>query len=221
MGAEKTEETQDEAMDEATEILDTPHPTNVRKLLPVHAAPYSANPGGLKAGGGKPLKMTRQRGRPRKVELIPTTSDLEYHAEMSSAKESFVQQDPLVRYAENGDSPKLLRLCRQEIAKEASALHFQRIENEKFGRDTATVSSRRIDALTKIAHIELEIRKLSEGSDVIDFKGEKFQKVFKTWIELIKEVALETLAPEMIDLFFNRLATKMEGWEDRASDLTR
>lgn len=190
---------------------------NVRRLLPVHAAPVK----GGKSKGGTTLKVERQRGRPRKVERMPTTSDLEYHAEMSEEKQRFIEQDPVVIAATKGkiEATHILRLIRTEIAKEAAALHFQRVENEKFGKDTSQNSSRRIDALTKIANIELEIKKL--GPSAIDPTSEDFQRIFTMWVDAIKDVAAETLSPEQVDLFFNRLSTKLEGWEERVANAAR
>ncbi len=201
---------------------DSERTNNIRKLLPVHAAPYSPRAATGGKGGGEHLTVKRTVGRPRKVEKMPTTSDLEYNDLMSAEKQAFIDSDPVVKATSpkgRAEAPEILRHIRAEIAKEAAALHFQRIESEKFGKDTQTVSSRRIDALTKIAHIELEIGKL--GSAAIDLRGEKFQRVFMLWIATIKEVATEILSPEQIELFFNRLQTQMEGWEDRASDAVR
>lgn len=180
---------------------------NVLRLLPVHAAPRT---------GKNDLKVTRQRGRPRKVERMPTTSDLEYHAEMSNEKQKFVQNDPILRAAlGKADSAEILHLVKAEVAKESAALQFQRIENEKLGKDTAQISTRRIDALTKIANIELEIKKL--GGDLLDLHSEKFQAVFKLWVQSVLAVAGEVLKTEELDLLTNRLMTKLEGWEERAS----
>ena len=161
------------------------------------------------------------RGRPRELVRAPFPKDLlEYHAQMSAVKASFVDEDPVVVAARGqSDAADLLRLVKSEIAREAAALHFQRIENEKSGKDTSQQSTRRIDALVKVANIELEIKKL--GASMMDLHGEKFQRVFHLWIEMLREVAAETMSPEQIDLFFNRLSTMMEGWEDRASDLIR
>ena len=186
---------------------------NVRQLLPVHAAPKRG------AGGGT-LNVTRQRGRPRKVEKMPTTSDLEYHSAMSEQKQKFITQDPVViATAGKIDAPELLRKLRSEIAKEAAALLFQRVESEKFGKDTSQTSTRRIDALTKIAHIELEIAKL--GPSMIDVRSETFQRVIKLFIEFVQEAASETMSPEALNLFFNRFETKMANWEDKAEDALR
>jgi hypothetical protein len=190
---------------------------NVRRLLPVHAAPVV----GGKSKAGTTLKVGRGPGRPRKVERMATTSDLEYHAIQSEEKQRFIDQDPVVIAATKGriEATTLLRLIRSEIAKEAAALQFQRLENEKFGKDTAQTSTRRIDALTKIANIELEIKKLGPSS--IDPRSEEFQRIFTMFIESIRDVAAETLAPEMVDLFFNRLTNKLDGWEDRVANATQ
>lgn len=213
-------ETEPEESVDETEAVEADDPQteearldNVRKLLPVHAAPKRG------AGGGM-LKVERQRGRPRKVEKMPTTSDLEYHSAMSEEKQRFVTRDPVVVATEGKiDAPELLRKLRTEIAKEAAALHFQRIESEKFGKDTSQTSSRRIDALTKIAHIELEIAKI--GPSTVDVRSEKFQRVIKLFLGFIQETAVETLPPEALNLFFNRLETKMDHWEDKAEEALR
>ena len=179
---------------------------NVRQLMPTHLLP--------KTSTGRPV------GRPRKMNPKPTANDLDYHAQMTVEKQRFIDVDPVVRsLAGKVDSASLLANIRTEIAKEAAALHFQRVENEKLGKDTAQTSTRRIDALTRIAHIELEIKKLSP--DTIDVSGEKFQKIFAMFISTLQETARETMPPEVLDLFFNRFSTKMEGWEERAANLTR
>lgn len=189
---------------------------NVVQLLPVHAAPTV----GGKGKQGHTYKVTRAAGRPRRVERMPTTSDLEYHALMTEERGRFVDTDPVVRATQkNADPLDVLKIIKGEVAKESAALHFQRIENEKYGRDVAQVSTRRIDALKKIADIELEIKKL--GADTLDIHSEKFQRVFKFWINTVREIAEQTMTPEQIDLFFNHLSTSMEGWEEKVAATLR
>lgn len=219
--AEKKAETAPETKPQAEEAVsddemeslidDVTHddrPDNVRRLLPVHDAPFT---------GKHTLVVERKkRGRPRNVERMPTTSDLEYHQEMSEEKQRFIEKDPVVRAAAGKlDSSEILHLIKSQVAKEAAALEFQRIENEKYGKDTAQISTRRIDALTKIANIELEIKKI--GGDILDLKGEKFQRVFALLIDSFREVASNVLSEEQVDLLFNRLGTALEGWEERAA----
>jgi len=185
-------------------------PSNVHRL-PLHTI----------ADAKGNISVKRARGRPKTVSRKPDISDLEYHAEMSEEKRKFVDNDPVVIATSkpHHEALPMLRVIASEIAREQAALAFQRIENEKLGKDTAQVSSRRVEALTKIANIELEMKKL--GTDIIDFRSEKFAKVFQMWVESIREVAEEVMPAELIDLFFNRLSTKLEGWEDKAADLTR
>lgn len=179
---------------------------NVRQLMPTHLLP--------KTKTGRPV------GRPRKLEPKPTSGDLDYHAQMSLEKERFIDEDPVVKSLTGKvDSAQLLGHIRTEIAKEAAALHFQRVENEKLGKDTAQTSTRRIDALTRIAHIELEIKKLAPNS--IDVTSEAFQKIFALFVADMKEVAQDVLPDQHIDMFFNRWATKMADWEERAANLIR
>jgi len=192
--------------------------SNVMELLPVHDASYHLKSGGH---GGNHLVMKRQgKGRPRTIARMPTTSDLEYHALMAEKKVEFMSADPVVNAARKRVDPvSMLATIKTEIALESASLHFQRIENEKAGKDIAQISSRRVDALSKIASMELEMKKL--GGDVLDVHSEKFQMVFKIWLDGIKEIVGEMLTPEQADLFFNKLATQLEGWEERVTNTFR
>jgi hypothetical protein len=193
--------------------------SNVVNLLPVHAAPYTQ--GRPRAeGGGDALKVQRRVGRPRKVERMPTTSDLEYHAQITEQKAKFVEADSVVQAAvAKADPMAMLAVIKTEVAKESAALHFQRIENEKYGKDTAQVSTRRIDALKKIADIELEIKKL--GGSQIDVNGEQMQRVFKFFVETVRAILEENLSVEQLDLVFNRLQTEFEGWQEKVAAVLR
>ena len=183
----------------------------VLRLLPVQDAPNT---------GKNPLVVKRGPGRPRKVERMPTTSDLTYHAEMAKERENFIASDALVQSIENhSDALSILHIIKKEVACEAASLHFERIETEKRGRDTSQTSSRRIEALKKIADIELKIKELDTES--LDLSSEKMQKIFSLWVNTMREIAQETLPPEALDMFFNRFATAMDGWEERASNTLR
>src|SRR5208282_1097871 len=111
---------QGEAQEQATEANAA---DNVLQLRPVHSATNT---------GKNALVVARGRGRPRKVERMPTTSDLEYHAKMAEAKADFVDKDEVVQAAvKRADPMAMLAVIKTEVAKESAALHFQRIENEK------------------------------------------------------------------------------------------
>lgn len=177
----------------------------VAAVVPLHAVT-----GGIKRG----------RGRPRKVEPKPIASDLAYHAEMSERKARFIDTDAMVAASKDRrESIEFLQQVKKEIALESAALHFQRIEHEKFGKDVTQISRNRIAALREVASIELEIKKL--GVDAIDLKSEKFQKIFRLLLEKLNEAASEVLTRQQCDLLFNRLETSLSGWEEEALDRIR
>lgn len=159
-------------------------------------------------------------GPKRKVAPRPGIDDLEYHREMTVLKTKFIMADALVEASSSTKDPiAILKLVKAELAREAADLLFTRIEAEKYGRDTSQISSKRIAALKEIAGLELEIKKM--GVNLIDVHGEQFQRIFKYFLECIQEIAQETLTPEQADLFFNRLGSKLENWEEVAQGLVR
>jgi len=149
----------------------------------------------------------------------PTKEDLEYYETTVEERKKFVADDPVVKSAAGRDPLELLATLKAEVAREAAALGYQRLLLEQMGKDITAVSGRRIDALKKMADIELEMRKI--GFEQVNVHGEKFQKIFKLWIETIRSVAEQVLNSQELDLFFNRLSTEMEDWEDKAADLVR
>lgn len=190
-------------------------------------APRQLNKVVFLSGGGNKIAAIEAGGKAAPIRNKPpgsrfnkpTKEDLEAYAASAEDRKNFIENDPVVRSSSNKDSLALLATLKAEVAREAAALAQQRIIFEQLGKDISTVSSRRIDALKKIADIEMEMRKI--GFDHIDIHSEKFQKVFKLWVETIREVAEGILSSEQLDLFFNRLSTEMEDWEDKAEDLVR
>jgi hypothetical protein len=181
-------------------------------LLPLHdVGPFEGETGIIKRGPG----------RPRKIEKRPGRLDLEYHAKMSVERQKFIDTDPLVGIIEKNpnDTLTLLHRVKLDVAREAAALQFQRIESEKYGKDSSSISIKRVKALEEIARIEIKLRQIDQDS--INLHSEKIQKIFSMWIETMREVALEVLPPELLDMFFNRFATEMQDWEEKAQNNLR
>jgi len=165
---------------------------------------------------GTILETRKHAGRPRKLESKPSIEDLQYHQRVSLEKDQFVEDNDLVNLIrQRSDTKELFQTIKVQVAKEAAALSFDMKEDSKRGRNTSAGSIQRINALLKLATLEAEIKKM--GADTLDLKSEKFQKVFKMLIEKMQEVARETMPPEVMDLFFTRLQTAMEGWEEQAA----
>lgn len=170
------------------------------------------------------VKIKRGPGRPRKVERKPTVEDLQYHASIAESRRVWIESHPLVmgnKAPEGNSAIDKLKLIKFQIAREVATLEFNRIELEKRGVDTTPVSSRIIAGTSKIADIELEIKKL--GHTVIDPSSTEVQNIFKMWLSNMTEVASDlvregAMTTQTMDLFFNKLSAKMEGWEDRIED---
>lgn len=152
--------------------------------------------------------------------LDRSITDDQLAQELMERRARFVETDPLVKTVNaNGDAFTILREIKREIAREAASLGFERLEAERKNKDSSSASIRRIEALRRIADIELKIRELDQHS--INLSSEKMQKIFAMWVETLQQIAQEVMSPEVMDLFFNRLGTAMDGWEERAQDALR
>lgn len=164
--------------------------------------------------------IQRRRGRPKKVEKRPDLYDAWYHQQVGEERRRHIDADRVVLAVRGrADAQEVLQGIRQAVAEEAAALQFQRRELEKRGRDAAQVSSRRIDALAQLGKLELELRKLH--AQEVDLRGERFQKVFRLWVEDIRDIAVQVLSPQQMEVFFTRLESRMDNWEDRAEAAIR
>lgn len=231
--------TEEYAVDELLEAADEPTNEGSRALqaanvVPFHAAtghsprnrekPEDMRPGAVlkrkEEAEAKAKEAKRTRGRPKKLEKKPNVEDLLYHQEVLRREVEFVDGDPIVSATtDRKDSVEVLHLLKTRIARAAASLEFQRIEMQKYGRDTGQVTGRQISALKDIANIELKVREL--GAQMVDLRSEPVQKVFAMFISKLQEAAKDVLAQEHFDLLFNRLETELDGWEDEAESLLR
>lgn len=176
------------------------------RVVPIHAATAPAK---------------RGPGRPRKINPKPTPDDLLYHAEMQRQMIAFIEADEMVRATATREGSPILHVLRHKMARNAAALEFQRVELQKYGRipEAAQLVSRHSAVVKQLSEIEADLNKRS--NEVIDLRSDKIQQVYKLWIERIQGAASEVLSKESLDLFFNRLETSMDGWEDEAESRLR
>lgn len=130
--------------------------------------------------------------------------------------ERFIANDAIVQVLkdEKRDPFSLLRSIQDQVAEEAAAIRYHRIEETRSGKTAEGLSVQRIRALRELASIELKIREL--GDITIDPNSEQLQRVYKLWVEMITEAA-EVLSEDSRDVFLNKLNSVMEGWEEKAS----
>lgn len=167
-------------------------------------------------------KIKRRPGRPKKVEKMPTSDDLKYHAQVAVERQNFVDNHPLVVHnqpkGQGHTAADKLNQLKYHIARETAVLEFNRVEMEKRGVDTTQTSTRIIASMKQIADIELEVKKL--GHTVIDPNSDEVQRIFKFWLEQLSAVVNElvdedAMDSQTVDLFFNKFSSVMEGWEDK------
>ncbi|MBI3203048.1 MAG: hypothetical protein HYZ29_16030 [Myxococcales bacterium] len=162
----------------------------------------------------------RRPGRPRKVERRPTVDDLAYFASVATDRVRHADADDVVAAVRGrADASEVLRRVREGIAVEAAVLEHERLEQQKRGLDVGQISSRRIEALTRLATLEVEALRLRAGT--IDPRNEGMQRVFRAWVGDVRDAAVATMAPEALDAFFTLLETRLQTWEDRAEALLR
>lgn len=195
-----TTDSEDVGTEESGKLLE------MAKVVPLHAVTAPAK---------------RGPGRPRKINPKPTTDDLLYHAEIQRQMIAYVEADDMVKATAIREGSPLIHVLRHKTARNAAALEFQRIELQKYGRipEAAQLISRHTAVMKELSTIEADLNKRS--NEVIDLRSEKIQQVYGLWIERVREAATDVLPKESLDLFFNRLETSMDGWEDEAESRLR
>lgn len=207
-----TDPVNDAGVDPVPEVQVVPSPKAQMELKVAAVIPMHQVPG---------IPAHRGRGRPKKIETKPTPDALAYHAEMTRQQIEYVDNDAIVQATNmRKDSAEMLHLVRARLARVQASLEFRRLEDEKRGgREAAQILSRQTAVLREIAQIELKIKEM--GVQMLDLHGEPMQKVFAMFVERIQRVASEVLPKAQFDLFFNRLETALEGWEEEAESLIR
>jgi len=157
--------------------------------------------------------VKRKPGRPKKVER-PTICENAYNAALCAAREEASASDPLV-VALNSRCPavKVIHSAKVAMAEETAALGWERRQHEADGREIGQISSRRIDGLSKLAAIELELHKL--GGPVLDPRGSRMQQLWGLFMDTVSEAARGTLPAAKAEDVIARLEQAAVGWEDR------
>jgi len=208
-GEAKKRVVDDDEVQELLDSLDDDVSSHGRRVLEASVVPISR-------------QVTRPGRRPKAYE-VPSKTAIKANQASIEQQVAFVERDDIVRAIVNhADSPSILHLLKERIARSAAALEFIRLEQQKRGvynREVPQIVSRQIAALKDIANTELEIHKL--GTDVIDLSHPRLQEVFKLLIDTFRDVAKDVLPPKEFDLVWNKLETELEGWEEKADNLIR
>lgn len=160
------------------------------------------------------VKKKRGPGRPRKIPIEPTD---EVAAQLLRNKRKHLRDNPLInQLREQPDSMDVLDLAMLELAKEAGSLDFERTEAERKGKDTTSISSKKISATKAVIDTYLKKRE-TLINESFDFRSKNFQLLFQFWASKIEDACLDVgMSEEMIQRFFASMALVFEDWESDA-----
>lgn len=165
---------------------------------------------------GQPQWMTRPVGRPPN-EMIPEPAN-PVIGDLLRAKAAMMRTDPIVQAAEDSpDSVDVLHQVVLGIGEEAASLRWERMEAERKGEDSSTLSMRRVLALKSIADTFIK-RKQQLSNQEVDLDSPAFQTVLsfisETFALTLQEVGLRK---EMVDTVFGTFSKRLDDtWKAEA-----
>jgi hypothetical protein len=106
----------------------------------------------------------------------------DYHLAVARLRDDHVARGPLV--SGDPDAVAVIETVVVEVAREGAALGYDARRTEERGGDSAKISSRRVEALTKLAGLVLERERLRrEGGVVAPELVEKLKLLFLAEVE--------------------------------------
>jgi len=160
------------------------------------------------------VEKKRGPGRPPKIPIEPTD---EVAAQLIRNKRKHMRDNPLIaQLQEQPDSMDVLDLAMLELAKEAGSLDFERTEAERKGKDTTSISSKKISATKAVIDTYLKKRE-TIINESFDFRSKNFQLLFKFWATKIEDACVQVgMSEEMIQRFFGVMSEVFDDWETEA-----
>jgi len=164
---------------------------------------------------GTPIVMKSSPGRRKAVVIEPANATIK---EILRRKGEYLDEDPLRKIArDDPESPDVLQHIMVGMSEEAASLAFDRMEAERNGKDTGTLSHRRILAMKALGETWLK-RREQVTSRGIDLDSSAFEAVFGYTMETFKEaMAASKARPEMIETVFAKFSQMIDDeWKAEA-----
>jgi hypothetical protein len=172
-----------------------------RAPLPLHAAVLDAD--------GRPLRVHRRPGRPRRAKPAPDCSEREYIETLNAARVGHVARDPVLRALRDGSpADRVLQETVRAIARESASIAFEVHKATVDGGQTETLHARRLDGLVKIASIVLDRMKWFEP----EIPMHKLERIAAMWVSMIDEAAETTMPPDVREVFAGKIKKAMTAW---------
>jgi hypothetical protein len=169
----------------------------------------------LTKSDGSPIVMKSKPGRRKNIVLGPENPTIK---EVLKRKDEFVDGDTLRQMMrDDPESPDVLQAVMEGISEEAASIGFERIEADRRGKETGTLSQRRITALRALADTWLK-RKEQISTRGIDMDSPAFEEVFKYTMETFKEAMVAArMRPEAVEAVFARFSQMInDEWKTEA-----
>jgi hypothetical protein len=166
--------------------------------------------------------VRRRPGRPRVIRPAPDVDERVYFEKLGEAADAFIEADPALVASTNQGVTEVERLdvLLQELAREQAALSWDRQRLQREGRDgAAQVSSRRVDALLKVARLVVlreEVRRTTGAMDEA-----LVERVVGLLLVEVESTVFETATPEVATKFIGKLKARIAACPDLRSGLVR
>ena len=106
------------------------------------------------------------------------------------------------------------------LSEEQQALRDLRVKKATERKDTSHISLKRGTLLKYMSETLIQRQALVGGSSKIDLRSPKFREVIKMFLSIISRTFDEVNIPlEYRDLFFQSLASNLDGWEVKAEKM--
>jgi len=168
-------------------------------------------------------KVTKRgRGRPRKIELLPSNPVV---AQIEKQREEYVSKNRLLKkLKKDPNSLDVLDQLLLDLASESANLGFERTEQGRNGEDTSATSRARITALKQMA--DLYFKKRDALLDqAFDFKSKRFEKLLEwLFVKVVRDSALQSgLSEEQINILFDNIGKKFDDdrWGEEAMNFIK
>ncbi|MGA3122617.1 MAG: hypothetical protein ABSF69_17770 [Polyangiaceae bacterium] len=176
--------------------------TAVTKLMPVHDLPKRER---LRLG----LGVVRGRGRPRTIE-VPVADADDYQLAIDEERQRWIEADPGVRAVRDGADPAaVVDTAAVAISEEIASLKWERAKADRAGKDTTGLIHRRVEALAKLATIQLARAKLGlhEPTD-----GARLKIVVDCFVAEVRSVLDAVLDRETAQRLGDQLDAELRAW---------
>jgi len=157
--------------------------------------------------GGERTIVRRRKGRPRRVETAPTVDEEAYLAAVTAAAAAAEAHDEPLQATRNGGAGHVVDAAIRAVAVETAALAWDRRKAQAAGSDAGRVSSRRTNALMRLADLVLVREQLRRESQDLD--PELLDRAAALFAAQVEDVIREVVDAPVADRFIAALRDRM------------